>query len=63
MSKYKVTVQFSGYARMERTYLVEAESPEHAENIYYSGEIVSEDFIRNDMHNDGVVSGPTLIKE
>ena len=63
MSKYKVTVQFSGYARMERTYLVEAESPEHAENIYYSGEVVSEDFIRNDMHNDGLVTEPTLIKE
>lgn len=63
MAKYEVTVQFSGYARMERTYPVEAESPEHAENIYYSGEIVSEDFVRNDMHNDGVATEPTLIKE
>lgn len=55
MPKYQVSVDWSGYSRGCTTYLVEADSPEEAKEIYnYKGVQLEHDVIRDDTETDHI---------
>ena len=58
MPKFKVVVEYQGYVRGQRTYRVEADTPDEAERNYRFGELVDVDIIRNDTSETGVVFDP-----
>lgn len=61
MKKYHVEVDWSGYSRGYSVYEVYADSAEEAEDMYYEGERIEHDVVRDDTEKEGVLA--TLAEE
>ena len=62
MNKYEVKTEWSGYSRGKATYIVEANSKEEARELWYEGEEVDKDTVRDDCESE-VESVKKLNKE
>lgn len=52
MTNFIVKTEWSGYCRGQAAYLVEAESEEQARDIFYEGEELYKDIIRDDTESE-----------
>ena len=55
MPKFKIDLNWSGYSRGTSTYIVDAESSEEAKEMWYEGERVAHDVVRDDTEKDDLI--------
>ena len=52
MSKYRVTIPWSGYSRGFTVYIVDAKNEEEAKELVYEGEMIYHEVVRDDTETD-----------
>jgi len=54
MTKYIVKAEWAGYSRGDATWLVEADTPEEAEEYFYEGTLLTKKTIRDDTESEAL---------
>lgn len=52
MPKFEIKTEWSGYSRGTSTYIVEADNKTEAEKLWYRGEQIQHEVVRDDTENE-----------